>query len=125
MMTVDRLGASSHAVCCARCKFMLLMLLGSSLGGVHLAVARGAQLLKSLRPQVEALWGAINQRGILLPAVFVFLWQVCNVVDSDVSLLKIAKSYKRTFFLSLQACLYTQGPAPYPIIAPACTAPSD
>ena len=38
---------------------------------------RGAQLLKSLRAQAEALWGAINQRGILLPALFVFLWQVC------------------------------------------------
>ena len=43
------------------------------------AVPRATQLLKSLRPQVEALWGAINQRGILLPAVFVFLWQVCLV----------------------------------------------
>ena len=42
---------------------------------------RGAQLLDSLRAQVEALWGAINQRGILLPAVFVFLWQVLRSVS--------------------------------------------
>ena len=27
--------------------------------------------------QAAALWNAINQRSILLPAVFVFLWQVC------------------------------------------------
>ena len=36
------------------------------------AAVLGARLLT----QVEALWGAINQRSILLPAAFVFLWQV-------------------------------------------------
>ena len=29
--------------------------------------------------QARALWSAISQRSILLPATFVFLWQVCNV----------------------------------------------
>jgi len=31
---------------------------------------------KRLASQVNALWGAIRQRSIFLPAVFVFLWQV-------------------------------------------------
>lgn len=31
---------------------------------------------KRLATQVNALWGAIRQRSIFLPAVFVFLWQV-------------------------------------------------
>jgi hypothetical protein len=47
------------------------------------AVPRGAQLLESLRAQAAALWGAINQRGILLPAVFVFLWQVCPTPNPE------------------------------------------
>ena len=34
-----------------------------------------AALWGRLLVQLEALWGAINQRSILLPAVFVFLWQ--------------------------------------------------
>ena len=33
-------------------------------------------LAARLLVQLEALWGAINQRSILLPAAFVFLWQV-------------------------------------------------
>ena len=33
-------------------------------------------MLEDLRSQAAALWAAINQRGILLPALFVFLWQV-------------------------------------------------
>lgn len=40
------------------------------------AVPRSQKLLLDLRTQTAALWGAINQRGILLPALFVFLWQV-------------------------------------------------
>ena len=56
---------------------VLRAVLGSYSGDViRAAVPRGGQLLKNLRAQAEALWGAINQRGILLPAVFVFLWQV-------------------------------------------------
>ena len=31
---------------------------------------------KRLYSQVDALWGAVRQRSIFLPAVFVFLWQV-------------------------------------------------
>ena len=30
---------------------------------------------KRLYSQVSALWGAVQQRSILLPAIFVFLWQ--------------------------------------------------
>lgn len=35
------------------------------------------KLAARLMVQLDALWGAINQRSILLPAAFVFLWQVC------------------------------------------------
>ena len=39
--------------------------------------AGSAEVLAArLLVQLEALWGAINQRSILLPAAFVFLWQV-------------------------------------------------
>ena len=31
---------------------------------------------------MEQLWGAINQRGILLPALFVFLWQATPNVET-------------------------------------------
>ena len=43
-----------------------------TLGGAGSAEVLAARLLV----QLEALWGAINQRSILLPAAFVFLWQV-------------------------------------------------
>ncbi len=76
---MDGITSASLSSSCALCSLQVDAAHGAwfTLSGVHPAVARGAQLLKSLRPQVEALWGAINQRGILLPAVFVFLWQVC------------------------------------------------
>ena len=38
--------------------------------------ACAGMLLSRLQVQAAALWNAINQRSILLPAVFVFLWQV-------------------------------------------------
>jgi hypothetical protein len=33
--------------------------------------------LQQLQEQGRALWGAVTQRNILLPTIFVFLWQVC------------------------------------------------
>ena len=44
----------------------------------------GGEVQKRLVNQVQMLWGAVSQRSILLPAVFVFLWQVrhaCAVAD--------------------------------------------
>jgi len=38
-------------------------------------------LLNRLQVQAAALWNAINQRSILLPAVFVFLWQVTDLAS--------------------------------------------
>ena len=38
---------------------------------------------KRLASQVSALWGAVRQRSIFLPAVFVFLWQVSVPFDSQ------------------------------------------
>ena len=40
------------------------------------AASHAGFLLSRLQVQAAALWNAINQRSILLPAVFVFLWQV-------------------------------------------------
>lgn len=37
---------------------------------------------KRLASQVNALWGAIRQRSIFLPAVFVFLWQATPSADT-------------------------------------------
>ena len=39
-------------------------------------------IAQQMRTQVEQLWGAINQRGILLPALFVFLWQATPNVET-------------------------------------------
>ena len=43
---------------------------------LKIATMRAGMLLSRLQVQAAALWNAINQRSILLPAVFVFLWQV-------------------------------------------------
>ncbi len=40
------------------------------------AVPPAAELWRRLQDQTRALVGAITQSGILLPSVFVFLWQV-------------------------------------------------
>jgi BT1 family len=45
--------------------------------GVSGLAATGSALAAALATQGAALWGAIRQRHILLPTVFVFLWQVC------------------------------------------------
>ena len=37
---------------------------------------------EQLKEQSYALWGAVNQRGILLPALFVFLWQATPTADT-------------------------------------------
>ena len=42
---------------------------------------------KRLATQVNALWGAVRQRSIFLPAVFVFLWQVRGHETDLVSLI--------------------------------------
>jgi hypothetical protein len=42
----------------------------------------GAPVLASLREQGGALWGALSQRAILLPAAFVFLWQATPSADT-------------------------------------------
>ncbi|KAK9843802.1 hypothetical protein WJX81_006900 [Elliptochloris bilobata] len=41
-----------------------------------------AVLAGRLVAQLEALWGAINQRSILLPAAFVFLWQATPTAET-------------------------------------------
>ena len=43
---------------------------------LELSYCHAAELKQNLKDQTKALWAAVNQRGILLPAVFVFLWQV-------------------------------------------------
>ncbi len=37
---------------------------------------------EQLKEQSLALWSALNQRGILLPALFVFLWQATPTADT-------------------------------------------
>ena len=39
---------------------------------------------KRLYSQVTALWGAVRQRSIFLPAVFVFLWQVRSNIPTRI-----------------------------------------
>lgn len=39
---------------------------------------------EQLQEQGVALWKAVNQRGILLPALFVFLWQATPSADTAV-----------------------------------------
>ena len=48
------------------------------IGGLLAAeiLAPPAVMKRRLATQVQALWGAVRQRSIFLPAVFVFLWQV-------------------------------------------------
>ena len=40
--------------------------------------AVGASLAQRFQEQSRTLWGALRTRSILLPALFVFLWQVCT-----------------------------------------------
>jgi len=44
-----------------------------------------------LKEQSLALWGAVNQRGILLPAIFVFLWQATPTADTAMFYLQTNK----------------------------------
>ena len=46
-----------------------------------------AALLGRLLAQLDALWGAINQRSILLPAAFVFLWQARRLLGARLACL--------------------------------------
>lgn len=39
-------------------------------------------VLEQFKDQSIQLWGAINQKGILLPALFVFCWQATPSVDT-------------------------------------------
>ncbi|CAL8466314.1 g5850 [Coccomyxa elongata] len=39
-------------------------------------------LARSLEVQARALWGAVNQRSILLPALFVFAWQATPTAET-------------------------------------------
>lgn len=45
-----------------------------------------AVIQQRLSTQVQALWGAIRQRSIFLPAIFVFLWQVSCAQQVPVAL---------------------------------------
>ncbi|CAL5226019.1 g8825 [Coccomyxa viridis] len=55
-----------------------------SSGGSRLKADKdtASMLLNRLQVQAVALWNAINQRSILLPAVFVFLWQATPTADT-------------------------------------------
>ena len=44
-----------------------------------------------LKEQAWSLWGAVNQRGILLPALFVFCWQATPTADTAMFYLQTNK----------------------------------
>lgn len=69
-------------------------------------VMHAGMLLNRLQVQAAALWNAINQRSILLPAVFVFLWQVRSVPWTACDQLKVhlCKS-TLSIFLSTSVCV--------------------
>ncbi|KAI8471551.1 MAG: BT1 family-domain-containing protein [Monoraphidium minutum] len=64
-------------------------LLPTSAGGDHLAAApgclppdAGAALAARVATQGRALWGAVRRKDILLPTIFVFLWQATPSADT-------------------------------------------
>lgn len=53
----------------------------------------------ALRAQASALWAALNQRSILLPAAFVFLWQATPNADTAMMFFQTEKLGFSTEFL--------------------------
>lgn len=68
---------NQHSVVCltALCKSMGAWL---TVGPSGRRPGPARELAGRLMTQLDALWGAINQRSILMPAAFVFLWQVLS-----------------------------------------------
>lgn len=55
---------------------------GSDGGGLVAAGPPPPQLFAQMLSQGQALWGAVRRRDILLPTIFVFLWQATPSADS-------------------------------------------
>ena len=72
-------------------RLVLIFLAASPLGETRVLDAGGllaAEVLappnvmqQRLKSQVSALWGAVRQRSIFLPTVFVFLWQASSFLS--------------------------------------------
>lgn len=63
------------------------------------SAAGQSEALASLKTQGKALWAAINQRSILAPALFVFLWQATPTADTAMLFFETNKLGFSTEFL--------------------------